>query len=224
METFHMENNEENNISQELDEVNKDLRSSREKILEFRDHLLAREILSCGVQAGDNVVHFGSGYNNGLLYRYFAELNKNESFKDLNLNYVAVDADEESHKKMQEMQLENPVSFDIDYRNISVQEFLDETQDIPIDWTIITGIFDKYLYEEKQFDFINTIVTKCLELSGEGLIFTFDSSKEVSSEYTIDHIAAYVRGVFGRYRINKINEENYVICIYKYYHSLIIED
>lgn len=208
METT-LENEIDNNTPEQTDDFS--------KILGFRDQLLSREILSCGVNINHSVLHFGAGYNNSMLFEYLTEIVKNNLVEKLDVEYTAVDVNQD--KINQISNLNDNVGINLETYSVDMQTFLDENTK-EFDWTIITGIFDKNLYDENQFHFIDKIVDESLKISKEGIIFTFDSSVENSEDYSIGGIIPYVESLYSRYRVSKINEFNYIICINKYYHSI----
>lgn len=218
METT-LENDMEDIVST-INEESVDKTDNFDEIIKFRDQLFAREILSCGVGVMDKIVHFGSGYKNSLLWDYLSSIKTQNLVENFGVIYTAVDADAHSINEISRTNAENATGIDVRLINNTMQSFLDTNTD-EFDWSIVTGIFDKNLYGEEQFKFIDTMITNLLNISREGLIFTFDSSRESDESYNINLVIDYLSSIYNRYRINRINEENYVICIYKYYHSII---
>lgn len=190
-------------------------------ILNFRDQLLAREILSCGIGHLDSILHLGSGYSDSLLFTYLVDLKSQNLVQGMDITYSAVDVDGAALDTVTEVnsRLEEPIK--VHLYNQPAQVFLDENSE-QFGWTIITGLFDENQYGEQQFQFIDKILAESLKKTTEGVIFTIDTQKELDdTTYTIQHIIAYVESTYSRYRINRINEYNYVICVHKYYHSII---
>lgn len=210
METTHQMNSEtESNQTKSV-----------ENILNFRDELLAREILSCGIGKSDKILHFGSGFSDSLFFSYLSDLKSQNLVPDLSVKYSAVDVEVGCLDKITELnsRLENPI--DVELHNKSMQSFLDDNN-ADYEWTIITGIFNKNLYGENQFQFIDKMIAESIKISNEGVVFTFDIQDENDDSYSIQHIISYIDSVYTRYRISRINEKNYVICINKYFHSII---
>jgi hypothetical protein len=210
-------------ISQNDEQLNTDDQTSESDrirdILNFRDELLAREILACGVGKSDELLHLGSGFSENLIFSYISDLKLQNIVPDLSVSYTAVDVDKSKLEQIESMnsRLESPL--DVHFYNESMQSFLD-TDSKEFKWTLITGLFDTKLYEDKQFEFIDKIVNESLKRSSEGVILTFDAQKKVDDTYTVQHIISYIESVYSRYRVSRINEYNYVICINKYYHSI----
>jgi len=197
-----------------------DEQQKQEEILRFRDQLLAREILSSGVNISDKIVHFGAGYKNQLVWDYLSAIKQQNLVQEMEVIYTAVDVDAEAIASISKKNAEEQTGIDLRLVNNTMQSFIDTNTD-EFDWSIVTGIFDKNLYGDEQFQFLDKILASLLNYSKEGVIFTFDSSKEKDENYGISQIINYVSSLYNRYRINRINEENYIICIYKYYHSII---
>lgn len=197
-----------------------DEQQKQEEILRFRDQLLAREILSSGVNISDKIVHFGAGYKNQLVWDYLSAIKQQNLVQEMEVIYTAVDVDAEAIASISKKNAEEQIGIDLRLVNNTMQSFIDTNTD-EFDWSIVTGIFDKNLYGDEQFQFLDKILASILNYSKEGVIFTFDSSKEKDENYGISQIINYVSSLYNRYRINRINEENYIICIYKYYHSII---
>ena len=165
-------------------------------ILNFRDQLLAREILSCGVGHLDSILHLGSGYSDNLVFTYLADLKAQNLVQDMAITYSAVDVDQNSLTRITDVnaKLEEPI--EVNLYNQSAQLFLDENTN-EFGWTIITGLFDKNQYGEQQFQFIDKILAECLKKTTEGVIFTVDTQKEIDDPtYTIQHIIAYIESTY----------------------------
>lgn len=194
--------------------------SNDDSILNFRDELLAREILGCGIGKTDRIVHFGSGFYDSLMFSYLSDLKSQNLIPGLEIEYTAVDIEDEKISKVKEINsnLDSPIN--VHLYNTTIQSFLDSNQS-EFEWSIITGIFDKRLYGEKQFEFLDKILGETLKISTEGIIFTFDTQKENDDNYSIQHILSYIDSVYSRYKVSRINEFNYVICVNKYFHSII---
>jgi hypothetical protein len=193
---------------------------SFEEVLKFRDQLLSREILSNGVNTSHKVLHLGAGYIDSMIFRYIVDIKKNGLVDNLTLSYTAVDTEPIKINQISQINSEENTHLDVRLIADTAQSFLDSNTD-EFDWTLITGLFNKNLYGDKQFEFLDKIIMESLKFSREGVIFTFDSSNENDENYSISNIINYVTSVYNRYRISRLNEENSVICIYKYYHSII---
>jgi hypothetical protein len=186
-------------------------------VIGLSEQLISREILSCGVNTLDKINHFGSGYKNSIFFRYLLTLKNQGVLSNLGLLYNSIEPNEERQKELRNLYEQDSIGTSIEFITSSMQEYLDESAD-SVDWSIITGVFDKNIYEHQQYQFIDKMITSSLNLSNEGVIFTFDSNYQ-DEFYNIDGVIRYVNNTYNRYRISKIDERHYVICIYKYYHS-----
>lgn len=186
--------------------------------MDIENQILAREILTCGINTSDSVVHFGSGYKELMLYNYLLHLNSQNLIGDISLQYTSVDPEESVNQSIIDLGDTKSFGVKIETHTQSTQEFLDENGNT-YDWSVITGLFDKNLYGDKQFQFLDRIIDSCFNISNQGVVFTFDVSKENDDTYTVRHIISYIESKFKRYRINKINEKFYVMCIYRHFYS-----
>ena len=189
-------------------------------MIDIEHQIVSREILTCGINTSDKIVHFGSGYKDSMLYRYLVSLKDQNLIGQITLDYTMVDPDGSLSETVTEIDSNGNLGAKVNIVESSMQEFLDGNTE-NFDWSIITGIFDSSLYGDKQFQFVDKILDACFNTSNHGCIFTFDVSKESNENYTINHIISYVNQKFNRYRINKVNEKFYVVCIYRHYYSSI---
>lgn len=192
-----------------------------EDLIDFRNQLISREILSCGVGHLDSILHLGAGALDSSMFSFLADLKANNLVQDMAVQYNAVDVRQEVLDKISAIneKLVEPIT--VNLHNVSAQEFIDNNAN-EYNWTIITGLFDKNEYGEQQFQFVDKILAESLKVTTEAVIFTIDTRKQLDDlYYSIGHIVGYVDSAYTRYRINRINEYDYVFCVYKYYHSQI---
>lgn len=178
------------------------------------------EILDCGISINNSVLHLGSGYKESLLFRYFTELKNKQLVSFENFEYTAVDVDENAIEYIDLLNTKNNTLENFSSFKKSAQYFLDEYS-YNYDWTLITGIFDKNLYGgETQFEFLDKMISKCMSISKNGVIFTFDSLKDPQKEepYEPIDIISYLEYVSDIYSVSKITKQNYVFSIK---HSLL---
>lgn len=177
---------------------------------------LTDEIIRCGIQQGESLLHFGAGYKSGnFLFDFYQNgiLSKN-----LNLDYHGVDADEFKLKSTKEILKTIEGADSISLVKSSMQDFVVENTKT-YDWAIITGIFDKSLYGEEQFKFIHSSINEIFNFVENGVIFTYNSSEYQEDMYNIQYMNGYVQNNYNRYSIVRINEHEYVYCINKYFIS-----
>lgn len=206
-----MENENQNENSEEFQEIFQD------DLKYISDSFLCKEILGCGVTQNDQILHLGSGYKKSIIFNYFKNLKFTNLVDFKNMEYTIVDV---NPNVIQEILNSNTDSIidNLITHNQSAQSFLDENINKIYDWTIITGIFDKNLYgANKQFDFLDKILTSCLMISRSGVIFTFDSSKNSTEEYNSKYIISYLESLFKIYSITKFDEFNYIFSIKQHY-------
>jgi len=185
----------------------------------IRNEILAREILNFGVRKEDSILHIGSGFRNSLLFDYLVQLKSKLLISDLNIQYTSVDTNSEISDLILSMnnKLQEPI--DVTLHTDSGQNYLDNNL-LEYNWTVITGIFDTIQYQENQYDFIDKVLGESLKYSKDGVIFTLDLEKENDKTY-IQEILMMIDDSSPRYKISRLNEFDYLICIYKYFHSII---
>lgn len=185
----------------------------------IRNEILSREILNFGIKKEDSILHLGSGFRNSVLFDYMFQLKSKSLVNDLKIKYTSVDVNSDKNKIIfdKNNELEEPI--DIVLYNGSAQDYLDNNTS-EYDWVIITGLFDEILYGDKQFDFIDKVLSESLKNCKEGLILSFDLEKENNKQY-IEDIIFMIGDSSPKHKISRLNEFDYLICIYKYYHSII---
>ena len=187
-------------------------------MIDLEQQIVVREILTCGINTSDKVVHFGSGYKDNSFFRYLMLLRDQNLIGSISMEYTSVDVEKKVKESLLQLSEQNTLGAQIETFNTSMQEFLDENKKY-YDWSVITGLFDRNLYGDQQFQFLDKILDSCFNVSNNGIIFTFDVSKQNDDTYTVRHIISYIESKFKRYRINKVNENYYVMCIYRHYYS-----
>ena len=193
--------------------------NSNEDILNFRDQLLVREVLSCGIGKEDKLLHLGAGFSDNLIFNYLVDLNTQGLISDLNLEYYAVDVNSEKLTELIKLNSETGDKFKLHTYNQSVQGFLGTVTE-EYHWTLITGIFNEKLYGDKQIEFLDGVLSEALKYSTEGVIFNINLTDKLDDSYTIKHIISYIDSVYDRYKISRINEFDYIFCVNKYFHSI----
>jgi hypothetical protein len=216
-------NNSENTNQESESSVNLLEELSNEFLMKkFRARLLAMEILTNGIGRNHSILHFGSSYMDGMLFTYISDLYNNGKLEDLDIKYTAIDVKENSVNFLREKNSELFQKIDFNSESKTIQDFLDQNRnsESSYDWTVISGVFDKIKYGAEQFKFIDTILMESLNLSKFGVIFTFDGNKENSNNYNIRSINSYLDSSYGRYRITKMDDNIYVVCVFKYQYSI----
>jgi hypothetical protein len=179
---------------------------SQEKI-NTRNEILNRSILSLGIEENQSIVHFGCGSRNGSFAEYI---------KDVPVKYLGVDANGDVIQKLNDSIKSDRFSF----KEETMQSVMDRTSEekTTYDWSIVDGLLDKNLYGDNQYDFIDTIIRKCLVISNIGVIISMDSKYvKDDDQYNQDFLSAYIGSMYNKFTIIRVNEYQYLFGIYKYY-------
>lgn len=177
---------------------------------------LIDEILRCGIQKNESIVHFGAGYKSGYFLSDFYQnsfLNRN-----LDLKYVGIEAEPSRLDVTKEVLKTIEGGDTISLTQTSMQDFIVDNNE-QYDWALITGIFDKNIYGDDQFNFIHSSINEMFRFVEGGVIFTYNSSEHQEENYNIYYMNAYIQNNYNRYSIVRINEHEYVYCINKYFIS-----
>lgn len=164
------------------------------------------EILKLGVTLGDKILHVGACESN---------LNLIEGFKknDIDVFYLGVDVKEEIKELGEKYK-------DIEHYSFiqqSVQELIDEELAEQygakvFNYTILTGIFNKPIYQDRHYLFISTLIDRCMQFS-ERVIFTLDSSKYNEYNYSVLYVINNILNTYDSAIVKKIKKNNYIFCI-----------
>lgn len=164
------------------------------------------EILMLGVMTGDKILHVGV-CDNGL--------NLIETFQnnEIDLFYLGVDVKEEIKELGEKYKNVDHYSF----IQQSVQELIDEELEenygaMVFNYTILTGIFNKPIYEDKHYLFISTLIDRCMAFS-ERVVFTLDSSKYNEYNYSVLYVMNNLLNMYDSVTIKKLSKNNYIFCI-----------
>lgn len=167
---------------------------------------LAEEILLMGFNTEDRVLHFGVCDNN-LNFIETAEKN------NIGLYYLGIDVKNDVDELSEKYKDIPPYAF----RKISMQKFIDDVMikyegNIEFETTIITGVFDKPIYKEKQFIFISTIIERCLRFSNK-VIFIINDKDYYNYNYNILYVINNLLSSFNGVNFKKLDKNNYVFCV-----------
>lgn len=137
------------------------------------------EILNIGFNNTDRILHLGCGDQEINFLDNISKIKKE-------IYYLGVDADIDKIDEFYEKYSSVP---HYNFENSTLQDFLDYTMFHQygiqtFDKTIITGIFDKPTYKEKQYIFISTVIRRCLSFSKK-VIFTMDENNYEDYKYSI---------------------------------------
>ena len=177
---------------------------------------LTDEIIDCGIVDGSSIIHFGAGHKNG---EFLKNLYDSITKRGISTKYVGVEADSEKIKSTMENLLKSDVP--TTYQNIinaPMQDYIvDNTE--KYDFAVISGIFDKNVYEDNQFQFIHSVINEMFNFVEHSIIFTYNSYEHQEEMYNVHYINGYVHNNYNSYSIMRINEHEYLYCINKYYFS-----
>lgn len=163
------------------------------------------EIVDCGISSEDTILQLGIGYKNGKLLETLTEYwgIKASELTDI----TGIDVNDEKIKKLSKK------FTNVSFVKNTAQEYLD-VADKKYDWHIVTGIFDEYMYDDLQHSFVLKTITRCLELSEHGVIFTLN--KNIGDEFSYNPIFIYADLITNYSNVfSKKIEDNYIFCILK---------
>lgn len=182
------------------------LKPSPEKVI-ARNNIIDSTILSFGIEKDQKIIHFGFGSRECSFLHHIR--NKITS-------YTGVDANDSLVSTYQN----NSNFSNYSFVNSTIQNYIDDNKEFRkmYDWSIIDGLIDKNLYEEYQYEYLDTIIRECLYISDVGVILVIDANYTINDDsYNPEFISAYVGSMYNRFSTCRLNEHQYLICIYKYY-------
>jgi hypothetical protein len=165
------------------------------------------EIINCGILDEDSVLNFGSGNESGKFietYLEYTTITEPGSF-------IAVDADPTKVDMLKDKFVDDNVLF----VETSLQSYIDSEPDKK-DWVVITGVFDKHLYGEFQHDYVTSVIENAMSIANKGVIFTLKPNLSDSFMYSTLYFFVTFTNTYGKVTIKKVNDNNYVYCIFKY--------
>jgi hypothetical protein len=191
-----MKTNNHENLSSDFDEK-----------VKIKNEILNQTIFSLGIDEHHSIVHFGCGSRNKSFVKYA---------ENKNIEYVGIDIDE----KVIEFFTSNCSKNNFFFKEDTMQNFIDDNfeTDVSYDWSIIDGLLDKNLYGDNQYEYIDTIIRNLLVVSNIGIIICFNSEQtSLDNYYNSDFITALISTIYNRFTILRINENEYMFCVYKNY-------
>ena len=170
------------------------------------DFELCKDILSFGIKPTERILHLGCGDKQTNFLHNIQNINPA-------IFYLGVDVDIDVINRMKESYKDFPIySFD----DSTIQNFLDFTMSryeysLEFEHTIITGIFDKPTYKEKQYIFISTVIRKCL-LFSNSIIFTLDEYNYRDYNYNVLYVLNGLISSFNNVQMKK-KFNKYIFCV-----------
>lgn len=165
---------------------------------------VADEIIYCGVGMNESVLHFGACDKDLFFLETLDE-------HGLDIQYTAVDVKEEINTLFTRFQ---PVERTHTWITVeeSMQEFIDNIEDERYTWTLLTGIFDKPIYSERQYQFIDTVIRSCVNFS-DNIVFTISEQPTPEYKYSIVYLFQHFNQLFNKVTIKKVEEGKYIFCL-----------
>lgn len=166
----------------------------------YADNIL-KEMNLLGLKEHDSILHFGFCDN---------DLNFLDKIKNTELDvlYLGVDVSD----KVEDVIIENETNKNYAFQQRTLQDFLDNEYHI-FQYLLITGIFDKPIYEEKQYIFISSVLEKCFNMS-HNIIFTIDIEKyRKDYNFSILYVINNIINIYDKVTIKKINNTKYIFSI-----------
>lgn len=158
----------------------------------------------------EKILHLGAGYGDGDFIRAFSDTYQIPISELINDDfYIGVDVDESKIQKIKEQsgETENLV-------HSSLQEYLD-TNDRSFDLVLLTGVFDEYLYGDSQYQYVLSVVNKCMDIAQLGVTFTINTELTQGFQYSILYLMAELESSYDKFAVRKIDQSNYIFEIFK---------
>jgi hypothetical protein len=162
------------------------------------------------IASNDTILHLGAGYKDGIIIDSLCNF-WDISPKELT-TFTGVDVDTFRIEKLSKTFTSS------EFWNISMQEYLDnytngETSNY--DWCILTGVFNDYLYGDMQHNFLLKTVSKCLDISNNGVIFSFNEKLSEDFKYSLIFIFSNFITTYSKVFVQKTEDDNYIFSILK---------
>lgn len=170
------------------------------------DRNFAREIIYCGIGQYESVLHFGACDHN---LNFIQNLDEH----GLDIQYTAVDVKDEVKTFFNDFEPVERTHTWISHQQ-SMQEFIDEMEDERYTWTLITGVFNKPLYSERQYQFIDTVIKNCLKFS-DNVVFTIDENNSSDFKYSMIYLYSHFTNAYNSVTVKKIDAGKYIFHIKK---------
>ena len=165
---------------------------------------LSREIIYCGIGNHESVLHFGACDNGLHFIKVLDEFG-------LDIQYTAVDTSDEIISLLSDYEPMERTHLWMTSQE-SMQEFIDNNEGERYEWTLITGVFDKPLYSERQYQFIDTVINSCLKFS-DNVIFTISEQATPAYKYSIVYLFQHFNSLCDKVAVKKVEEGKYIFCL-----------
>ena len=167
---------------------------------------LAREIIFCGIGPYESILHFGACDNELNFIKQLDEL-------ELDIQYTAVDTKDEVKTFFTDFQ---PMERTMQWISIqeSMQEHIDNIEDERYNWTIITGVFDKPIYSERQYQYIDTVIKECLKFS-DNVLFTLKETSSETFQYSMLYLFSHLVAEYETVTAKKLIDNQFIFHVTK---------
>jgi hypothetical protein len=131
---------------------------------------------------------------------------------ELDIQYTAIDTKEEIETLFTRFE---PIARTLPWITVNetMQEYIDNIDGERYNWTLITGVFDKPIYSERQYQFIDTVIRSCLEFS-DNVVFTLNQQATPVYKYSMVYLFQHFNQIKNRITIKKIEDGKYIFCIH----------
>jgi hypothetical protein len=167
---------------------------------------LAREIIFCGIGPYESVLHFGACDNELNFIKQLDEL-------QLDVQYTAVDSKDEVKTFFTDFE---PMERTMPWISVqeSMQEHIDNIDDERYNWTLITGVFDKPIYSERQYQYIDTVIKECFNFS-DNVIFTLKETFSETFQYSMLYLFSHLVAEYETVTAKKLKDDQFIFHVTK---------
>jgi hypothetical protein len=167
---------------------------------------LAREIIFCGIGPYESVLHFGACDNELNFIKQLDEL-------QLDIQYTAVDSKDEVKTFFTDFE---PMERTMPWISVqeSMQEHIDNIDDERYNWTLITGVFDKPIYSERQYQYIDTVIKECFNFS-DNVLFTLKETFSETFQYSMLYLFSHLVAEYETVTAKKLKDDQYIFHVTK---------
>lgn len=167
---------------------------------------LAREIIYLGIGPYESVLHFGACDNDLNFIKQLDELG-------LDIQYTAVDTKDEIKTLFTDFEPMEKTHHWFSLQE-SMQEHIDNITDERYDWTLITGVFDKPIYSERQYQYIDTVIKSCQEFS-DNIIFSIKETTSETFQYSMLYLFSHLCSEYTIVTVKKISDNQFIFHVSK---------
>ena len=167
---------------------------------------LAREIIFCGIGPYESVLHFGACDNELNFIKQLDEL-------QLDVQYTAVDSKDEVKTFFTDFE---PMERTMPWISVqeSMQEHIDNIDDERYNWTLITGVFDKPIYSERQYQYIDTVIKECFNFS-DNVLFTLKETFSETFQYSMLYLFSHLVAEYETVTAKKLKDDQFIFHVTK---------